>query len=150
MNYELYEAKSGTLQTGTFVVTATEHLEELATVVKDLLTNYVQHTADVMPVSVFYDDRYGYGHDYKLYLYSIIDASSVDAVTKASDRSKLDNIWAKAFPSYYHTDKMFNMFDITKDSYGVAGYVYHYDRDDLNVNWYFETTDWGEVVTSVK
>ncbi len=157
LSYEYYSKYTGFGQSATFTVVETEYLEDVLTEVKAILRDYVQYTDNVMPVNVYYDEKWGIAHDYKMYLHEIIDASGDDINVRSNVKSKLENAWSKAFPYYYHTDFLFNGYpnphaggyDI-RGSYGVAGYVYHSNGvRKTGIVGYYTTLDWGAQISDI-
>lgn len=125
----------------TFTVADCSKLEALAVVIKDITSRYgteANNIAAVPSTIIRYDGSNGVGKDYKQYLYNLIDMFGV-----ASDKLPLDEAWAKAFPYYHHTPKMFNW--PMDGSSGVAGYIY---RPNLTTefNDYYMTLDWGKLI----
>lgn len=141
--YKFYNAQEEvTSKSVTFTVTDCSKLEEFGTVVKEITdrATYQDNQNATPSTMIRYDWRYGVGKDYKQYLTTLITNIGV-----AADQAKLDDIWAKTFPHYYHTEKLFLGWDMT-GSCGVAGYIYREENIDPLFNPFYLTLDWGKLI----
>lgn len=141
--YKFYNAQEDILaKSVTFTVTDCSKLEEFGAVVKEITSRatYEDNRNATPSTMIRYDWRNGVGKDYKQYLTTLITNIGV-----AADQAKLDDIWTKTFPYYYHTEKIFG-WDMT-GSCGVAGYIYR-EGDDIDVlfNPFYLSLDWGKLI----
>ncbi|MEG0499996.1 MAG: clostripain-related cysteine peptidase [Rikenellaceae bacterium] len=128
-------------RSSTFTVTDCSKLEEFGKVVKEITSKATpEDNKKATPSTMIrYDYVKGVGKDYKQYLTNLITNIGV-----AADQVKLDAIWAKTFPYYHHTEKIFG-WDMT-GSCGVAGYIYRTENIDARFNPFYLTLDWGKLI----